>query len=117
MTVAITSIFPSFRGLTGFTDFWSRFVNSKKHVGAQVQIGWDYATIVQSLTDGVAFKDLDNKNYEVFSHEGDYIATYPTVAVESTVAWMRREKGIEPGYISRNERTHFTFAWTGYCFG
>ena len=84
-----------------------------------LEIGWSYAKVRKALTDGVAFKKTNY--YEVISHEGEFLCNIPLQMVESTVAWMRREKGINPGGFRimcdfprdhhRYMPVNFTYAW------
>ena len=61
---------------------------------------------------GAAFMDPRAKVYEIYSHAGDHIATMPIFMVESTIAWMRKNKNIEASRIyGTDPRPGLTFAW------
>lgn len=83
-----------------------------------ISIGYTFASVKYLMTIGVAFRKSPHGNvpYEIYSHEGDYVAELPVYLVETMVAHMRK-KGVEPGYVKRGVfggQPGFTFAWEGY---
>lgn len=81
-----------------------------------ISVGYTFASVKYLMTIGVAYRKSTYGPYEIYSHEGDYVAELPVYLVETMVAHMRKE-GVEPGYVRRGvygEQPGFTFAWVGY---
>jgi glucokinase len=76
----------------------------------KARFGQDVATLIQHLWIGVAFLNHENHTYDVFSHEGDYVATYNQNTMESLVCRLRQTDN----HISRlnsNSGHGFTLAF------
>lgn len=93
-------------------------MNTEQIEALAEQAGGNLKKVILMMKAGVAFRQQDNRVYEIWGHDGDYVGSASTVDVEYAISFMKRQ-GIEVGKCSNPGPSlfcgpAFTFHWQGW---